>query len=163
MPTTATTAKIWKTEADQLPVHQPTSTSKQAPFSRHGDNFGAVSPEKTSFCCFTSLRNIALSSTHSFILLSVESIMSLNVITFRFFLYPKTRLFMLLIALSHMYSRTLAYNVLSLLKIMFVVSKSNLQWQYNINIKHHNTCIYILMYVINGHMHNKNDNQWAIN
>jgi len=26
-PTTATTAKIWTTEADQLPVHQPTSTS----------------------------------------------------------------------------------------------------------------------------------------
>ena len=26
--TTATTAKIWTTEADQLPVHQPTSTSK---------------------------------------------------------------------------------------------------------------------------------------
>ena len=27
MPTTATTAKIWTTEADQLPVHQPISTS----------------------------------------------------------------------------------------------------------------------------------------
>ena len=28
--TTTTTAKIWTTEADQLPVHQPTSTSKDA-------------------------------------------------------------------------------------------------------------------------------------
>jgi len=28
MPTTDTTAKIWTTEADQLPVHQPKSTSK---------------------------------------------------------------------------------------------------------------------------------------
>jgi len=36
-PTTTTTAKIWTTEADQLPVHQPTSTSTRT-VSAEGDH-----------------------------------------------------------------------------------------------------------------------------